>query len=459
MPLTPWLQLAAGILAMVAVANFQYAWTLFVDPLKRHGWTRVEILDALTIYFTLAQTWLVPAEGYLAERFGPRRLLIAGGIMAALAWVINARTESLVVLYAAQIVAGCGSGIVYGISMGNALKWFPHCRGLAAGLTAAAFGAGSAATVLPIRWTIAHAGYETAFLWFGLGQGAVVVLAGLVTRFPRPGEAPAPEQPRLLQCRRDYSPSETLRNPAFWLVYFMMTIGAVPGLLMLGQIAPMAADFGFVQKVFEGGVEKTVETEATIFGITLGVLSFALMIDRIMGGLTRPVFGLVSDYIGREAAIFLAFALEGAALFVLIRNADSPILFVLMSGLAFFGWGAIFSLFPAVSGDMFGRKYATTNYGLLYTAKGAATILISFCNRLQAATGSWELVFGIMIAADWLAAVLALAVLRPIRLRQHAAAVQEDRKELAAECLAGGSDTAASEAIQQSSPIQPPAPS
>jgi OFA family oxalate/formate antiporter-like MFS transporter len=454
----PWLQLAAGILAMVAVANFQYAWTLFVDPLKRHGWSRVEILDALTLYFTLAQTWLVPAEGYLAERFGPRRLLVVGGIVAGLAWVINSRTESLLVLYAAQIVAGCGSGIVYGISMGNALKWFPHRRGLAAGLTAAAFGAGSAATVLPIRWTIADAGYEAAFLWFGLGQGLIVVLAGLVTRFPRPGEAPAPVQPRVLQSRRDYSPSEMLKSPAFWLLYLMMTMGAIPGLLMLGQIAPMAADFGFVQKVFEGGVEKTVEVEATIFGVTLGVLSFALMIDRIMGGLTRPVFGYVSDHIGREAGIFLAFALEGAALLVLILHADNPIMFVLMSGLAFFGWGAVFSLFPAVSGDMFGRKYAATNYGLLYTAKGAATVLISLCNRLQAATGSWELVFGIMIAADWLAALLALAVLRPLRLRQHAALALEGNKELAGEYLASGSQTelAPSEAIQQSSPIRPP---
>src|SRR5262249_21816335 len=218
------------------------------------------------------------------------------------------------------------------------------------------------------------------------------------------------------------------KSPGFWLLYVMMTMGAIPGLLMLGQIAPMAADFGFVQKTLVGGVEKTVEVEATLFGVTLGVLSFALMIDRIMGGLTRPVFGYVSDHIGREAAIFLAFALEGAALLVLIRNADSPVMFVLMSGLAFFGWGAVFSLFPAASGDMFGRKYATTNYGLLYTAKGAATVLISLCNRLQAATGSWELVFGIMIAADWLAAVLALAVLLPIRLNKHDRVGVEDKE-------------------------------
>lgn len=403
-----WLQLAAGILGMVAVANFQYSWTLFIDPLQqRHGWSRVAILEALTLFFILAQTWLVPVEGYLADRFGPRKLLVAGGVMAGLAWTINAWTDSLVVLYAAQVVSGCGSGIVYSLSMGSALKWFPDRRGLAAGLTAAAFGAGSAATVLPVQWTIDHWGYEQAFLWFGLGQGLVVVLAGLVMRFPRPGEVPAPPQAHLLQTCRDFTPTETLRTPAFWLLYIMMTLGALPGLLMLGQLAPMANDFGIAK------------APVTLLGITLAAVPFALMIDRLMGGLTRPVFGYLSDWIGREVGIFLAFGLEGAALLMLIAYRDNPVMFVLMSGVAFFGWGAVFSLFPALSADMFGRKYATTNYGFLYTAKGAATVLVTLCNRLHAETGNWQTVFALMIAADWFAAVLALAVLRPLRRRNQ----------------------------------------
>lgn len=406
-----WLQLGAGILGMVAVANFQYSWTLFVEPLQqRHGWSRVAILEGLTLFFTLAQTWLVPVEGFLADRFGPRKLLVAGGMLSGLAWVIIAQTDSLAVMYAAQVAAGCGSGIVYGLSMGSALKWFPDRRGLAAGLTAAAFGAGSAATVLPVQWTIENLGFDSAFIYFGLAQGLVVILTGLVMRFPHPGEVPAPTQPKLMQSSRDFTPLETLRAPSFWLLYVMMTFGAIPGLLMLGQLAPMAGDFGIAK------------TPVTILGLTLAALPFALMIDRIMGGLTRPVFGYISDHIGREIGIFLAFGLEGAALLVLINHTDNPVMFVLMSGVAFFGWGAVFSLFPAVSGDMFGRKYATTNYGLLYTAKGAATVLITLCNRLQAETGSWELVFAIMIAADWFAAILALAVLRPLRRREHAAA-------------------------------------
>ncbi len=416
-----WVQLTAGIVGMISVANFQYSWTLFVDPLQaRHGWSREAIQAALYLFFISAQTWLVPLEGYLAERFGPRRLLVGGGLLAALAWVINAHTSSLAVLYAAQVLSGCGSGIVYSISMGSALKWFPDRRGLAAGLTAAAFGAGSAATVLPIQWTIGPdgTGYQNAFLWFGLGQGLVIVLAALVVRFPHSGEVPAPVQPQVLQSSRDHTPSETLKSPAFWLVYAMMTMGAIPGLLMLGQLAPMAKDFGLVKKVIENGVEKTIQIDVTLFGITLGALSFALMIDRIMGGLTRPVFGWVSDRIGRETAIFLAFALEGAALLFLIQNASNPVMFVLMSGLAFFGWGAIFSLFPAVCGDMFGRKFATTNYALLYTAKGAASLIILGCNRLQAVTESWGPVFILMIAFDWIAALLALFVLAPLRSRR-----------------------------------------
>jgi OFA family oxalate/formate antiporter-like MFS transporter len=443
-PAYRWLQLAAGILGMVAVANFQYSWTLFVRPLeKERGWTPVQIQDALNLFFILAQTWLVPLEAYLADRFGPRRLLVLGGLLAGLAWVVNSQTESLAVLYAAQVAAGCGSGIVYGISMGMALKWFPDRRGLAAGLTAAAFGAGSAATVLPIKWTIDHHGYQTAFLWFGIGQGLVVALAGSVMRFPRTGEVPAPPYSPVLQSRRDTTPRHMLAMPAFWLLYFMMTMGAIPGLLMIGQLEPIARHFG------------VAEVPMALFGISLGAaLPLALMIDRITGGLTRPVFGYVSDRIGREVAIFCAFVLEGAALFVLIRNPTDPVTFVLMSGLAFFGWGAVFSLFPAVSCDMFGRTYATTNYALLYTAKGSATVLISLINRMHAATGNWELVFGIMIAADFLAAGLALAVLRPLRRRlAERDRLVEHSEDFTGEVLTA--DAGRAEGIQVPSPIKP----
>jgi OFA family oxalate/formate antiporter-like MFS transporter len=401
-----WVQLIAGITGMVAVANFQYSWTLFVLPMQdEHGWEREEIQRALYLFFIPAQTWLVPLEGYLAERFGPRKLLICGGVLAGLGWSINAETSSLGILYTAQVLAGCGSGIVYSISVGNALKWFPDRRGLAAGLTAAAFGAGAAATVRPILWTIEQHGYQQAFLWFGLAQALVIILAALIMRFPRPGEVPASAQSRVLQSSRDYAPGEMLRTPGFWLIYFMMMMGAIPGLLMLGYVKPMAEDFG------------VAEAPVTLLWFTSAALPLAMELDRVMGGLTRPVFGWISDYIGREIAIFLAFALEACALFLLLQYAHDPIMFVLMSGLAFFGWGAVFSLFPALSGDMFGRKFATTNYSLLYTAKGAASLLVALCDVLRSQTGTWTPVFAVMIAADGIAALLALLVLRPLRAR------------------------------------------
>jgi MFS transporter, OFA family, oxalate/formate antiporter len=411
---TRWLQLSAGIVAMMAVANFQYGWTLFVPPLEeRNGWSPQRIQVAFTL-FLLAQTVLLPAEAYLADRFGPRFLLLGSGVLVGLAWALNSVATTLTELYAAQVLSGCGSGIVYGISMGNALKWFPDRRGLAAGLTAAAFGAGSAVTVLPIEWTIEHAGYETAFLWFGLGQALLVTLGGLVVRFPGPGEAPAPAAAKVSQSGRDFAPGQVLQSPAFWLLYAMMTVGAVPGLLMTAQMKPMANDF-MVAKV-----------DVTLLGFTIAALPLALILDRILGGFTRPLMGWLSDHIGRELAIFLAFALEGSALWVLLQFSRDPILFVVMSGVAFFGWGAVFSLFPAATGDLFGRKYATTNYGMLYTAKGVASLLLLWANHLRAETGSWVAVFALMIAADWVAALLALLVLRPLRKRWIAESQDSD---------------------------------
>lgn len=400
-----WVQLAAGIVGMVAVANFQYGWTFFVNPLREaHGWKLEAVQTAFTL-FVLAETWLVPLEAYLADRFGPRRLLIAGGALAALAWGLNSVTHSLALLYAAQVIGGCGAGMVYGTSIGCALKWFPDRRGLAAGLTAAAFGMGSALTVEPIVYVIGHAGYRPAFLWFGLGQGLVVALAALVVRFPRPHEAPPPARPKVEQSGRDCTPAETLTTPLFWLVYATMVLAATGGMVLVAQMGPVSADWG-VEKV-----------PVSLLGVTMAALPFAQVLDRLAGGLTRPFFGWVSDHIGREPTMAVAFALEGCALLFLYRLGRDPVGFVLASGLAFFGWGAAFSLFPALVADLFGRKYASTNYGLLYTAKGTASLLVPLGSHLHGISGSWWPIFAVVIAFDWSAALLALGVLRPLRRR------------------------------------------
>jgi OFA family oxalate/formate antiporter-like MFS transporter len=404
---TRWWQLIFGIICMVMIANLQYGWTLFVNPIdQKYHWGRAAIQVAFTV-FVLTETWLVPVEGYLIDKFGPRVMVCGSGVLVAMAWVLNAYANSLALLYLAAAIGGIGAGVIYGASVGNALKWFPDRRGLAAGLTAAGFGAGSALTVVPIANMIASSSYEAAFLWFGLGQGIVVVIIALFLRAPAPGEVAAPAAPAVLQSRRDYGPAEVLRSPAFWVMYVMFVMVGTGGLMATAQLGPIAKDFH-------------IDTiPVSILGLTLPALSFALTIDRVLNGLTRPFFGWVSDHIGRENTMFIAFLLEGIGIYALLHYATDPFMFVILSGLVFFAWGEIYSLFPATCTDMYGRKFATTNYGMLYTAKGTAALLVPLGNVLYDATGkSWTAVFVVAAILNIVAAVMALLVLRPLRIRQ-----------------------------------------
>jgi len=407
---TRWGQLIFGIICMVMIANLQYGWTLFVNPIEqKYHWGRAAIQVAFTI-FVLTETWLVPIEGYLVDRFGPKVMVCGSGVLVAIAWAINSVASSLLLLYVGAAIGGIGAGVIYGASVGNALKWFPDRRGLAAGLTAAGFGAGSALTVVPIANMIQSSGYEAAFLWFGLGQGIIVVLVGLLLRAPYPGEAPAPAAPAVQQTRRDYEWKEVLRSPPFWLMYVMFVMVGAGGLMATAQLAPIAKDF------------KIDNVPVSLLGITLPALTFALSIDRVLNGLTRPFFGWVSDHIGRENTMFIAFMLEGIGIYALLLVAGNPLLFVILSGVVFFAWGEIYSLFPATCTDIYGRKFATTNYGMLYTAKGTAALLVPLANVLTTATGTWNAVFIVAAALNIAAAILALVALRPMRLRAMAKA-------------------------------------
>ena len=406
---TRWWQLIFGIICMVMIANLQYGWTLFVNPIdQKYNWGRAAIQVAFTI-FVLTETWLVPLEGYLIDKFGPRVMVGSSGVLVAIAWVMNAYASSLPLLYLAAAIGGIGAGVIYGASVGNALKWFPDRRGLAAGLTAAGFGAGSALTVVPIASMIASSGYEAAFLWFGLAQGLVVVIFSLFLRAPGPTDVAAPAAPAVQQSRRDYGPAEVLTSPPFWVMYVMFVMVGTGGLMATAQLGPIAKDF------------KIDSVPVSILGLTLPALTFALTIDRVLNGLTRPFFGWVSDQIGRENTMFVAFMLEGIGIYALLLNATNPLMFVILSGLVFFAWGEIYSLFPATCTDMFGRKFATTNYGMLYTAKGTAALLVPLGNVLYDATGkSWTAVFILAAILNILAAVMALLVLRPLRIRHLA---------------------------------------
>jgi OFA family oxalate/formate antiporter-like MFS transporter len=408
---TRWAQLVFGIICMVMIANLQYGWTLFVGPIdEKYQWGRAAIQIAFTI-FVLTETWLVPIEGYLIDRFGPRIMISASGVLVAIAWVINSVADSLFLLYVGAAIGGIGAGVVYGGAVGNALKWFPDRRGLAAGLTAAGFGAGSALTVVPIANMIQSSGYEAAFLWFGLGQGLVVMVVGLMLRAPEPGEVATPAAPAVQQTRRDYTPGEAIRTPVFWVMYAMFVMVGAGGLMAVAQLAPIAADFN-VAKV-----------PVTLLGLTLPALTFALTIDRVLNGVCRPFFGWVSDRIGREQTMFFAFFVEGVGIYALLLLAGNPVAFVILSGLVFFAWGEIYSLFPATCTDIYGRKFATTNYGMLYTAKGTAALLVPLANVLTNATGSWHAVFYVAAAANIVAALLAIGVLKPMRVRTMAQAM------------------------------------
>ena len=406
---TRWGQLIFGIICMVMIANLQYGWTLFVNPIdQKYHWGRAAIQVAFTI-FVLTETWLVPFEGYLMDRFGPRVMVCGSGVLVAIAWVINSVANSLFLLYVGAAIGGIGAGVIYGASVGNALKWFPDRRGLAAGLTAAGFGAGSALTVIPIANMIQSSGYQAAFLWFGLGQGIVVVLVSLLLRAPQAGEVVVPPAGAVQQTRRDYGPAEVLKTPVFWVMYAMFVMVGAGGLMALAQLAPIANDY------------KIAGVPVSILGLH-PTGAYLRLDDR--PGAQRHLWAVlvrVSDHVGRENTMFIAFFVEGLGIYALLYFADNPVLFVVLSGMVFFAWGEeIYSLFPATCTDIYGRKFATTNYGMLYTAKGTASLLVPLANVLTSATGSWHAVFYVAAILNIVAAVMALVVLKPMRRRAMA---------------------------------------
>jgi len=396
-----WLQLIIGIICMVMIANMQYGWNLFVDPMsKAQGWSRVAIGGAFS-FFVLAETWLVPVESWFVDKFGPRIVVTLGGVLVALAWSLNSMARSIPMLYAGAIIGGMGAGAVYGTCVGNAVKWFVGRRGLATGLTAAGFGAGAAATVVPIQYVIAAYGYQSAFLWFGLGQGVVILIASQFLRAPAPYAA-AVVTGSNPQARKNFKPMETLKTPLFWVMYVMFVLVATGGLVVTAQFASIAADYG------------VAKSHINLIGIAGTVLTVALVFDNVLNGLARPFFGWMSDKIGREETMFIAFVLDALAIWSLAQYGHDPVIFVICSGAIYFTWGEIYSLFPATCTDAYGQRYAATNAGMLYTAKGTASILVPYTAYL-AAKGDWHTVFWMGAAANIVAALMAVLVLRPMR--------------------------------------------
>jgi OFA family oxalate/formate antiporter-like MFS transporter len=398
-----WSQLIIGMLCMALVANLQYAWTLFVTPMNtRHHWGIASIQLAFSI-FILTETWLVPIEGWLVDRFGPRPVVAGGALCAGIAWVMNAYATSLPELYVAAVIAGVGAGCVYGTCVGNALKWFPDRRGLAAGLTAAGFGAGAAITVIPIANMILSSGYERAFLVFGILQGVCILGLAMFMKKPIARTVSLPPK-RFAVTKVDYTPGQMIRTPVFWVIYISFVAVAAGGLMATAQIGPIAKDWGLAR------------IPMTLFGMTLPLLTATLSIDNICNGFTRPLCGFISDKIGRENTMFIIFIGEGLALLGLMQYGTNPYAFMTFAALIFLFWGEIFSIFPAICADTFGSRYAAANAGTLYTAKGTASLLVPLASVLSA-TGGWSLVLSVSAVVTIAAAVSAKFILAPMRSR------------------------------------------
>ncbi len=400
-----WVQLIIGVVCMAMIANLQYGWTYFVSPMsKAHGWDVGGIQIAFSIFVAL-ETWLTPVEGWIVDSLGPQRgpklMVAAGGVFVAIGWIINAKAQSLGMLYFGAVVSGIGAGGIYATCVGNAVKWFPDRRGLAVGLTAAGFGAGAAVTVIPIQMMIASIGYADTFFWFALGQGGIIFALAWLLRSPEAGEVPSASAVKVLQSKYSSTPTEMLRSPVFWLLYVMFVLVSASGLMVAAQIAIIAKDYGVAQTV-------------VLFGATTLIVSG--VIDNLANGGARPFFGWVSDQIGREYTMAIAFTAGGLAYWLLGTAGTTPWTFVICAALIFFTWGEIFSLFPSTCTDMFGPKYATTNTSLLYTAKGLSAFVVPLANVLKTYSGNWHAVFAVAAIMNFVVVGLALFVVRPMRL-------------------------------------------
>jgi oxalate/formate antiporter len=412
---TRWIQLALGVIAMMAISSPQYVWTLFTKPLIADLGTTLPDLQVTFSILIVLQTWLSPAQGALVERFGPRLLVAVGCALSGLSWVLTAYATSLAAVYFTYgVLAGVGTGIVYIGIIGQMVKWFPDKRGFATGMAAAGYGFGAIFMNFPVSASLTTSGLQHTLIVFGLLQGIVGVGAALFLKAAPKGGAAARPEPAVagLRTRRDFTSREMLKQPVFWLMFVMMTMMSTGGLMVISQFATFSRSFGIDEKVLVLG---------------FAALPLALTIDRITNGLTRPIFGYISDRIGREKTMAIAFIGEGIAIAGLVAVRNDPLLYVLMSGVVFFGWGEIFSLFPSTLTDTFGETHASKNYGFLYMAQGVGSVLGGpIAALIFSQTGSWMPVFGIIIVMDVLTGLLAIFALAPMRRRLIGSAQETD---------------------------------
>ncbi len=400
-----WFQLVASLVAMIMIANLQYAWTLFVVPMQKStGWLLPQIQFAFTL-FILCQTWVQPLDGWLIDRLGPRLFITLAGVFAGFGWGALSVASSLPQLYLFYAIAGVGAALVYSGCVGSALKWFSDRRGLAAGIIAAGFGGGTALFVPVIRHLIDTRGYQTAFLWTGIFQGTVIVIVAQFLRHPKADATSAAPKAvvKTTTSRRNteqFTTLEMLRTPQFYMLYVMFVMMSIGGLLATAQAGPLVQ----------------------AFGLPLAALTAATTLSPVANGTSRIFWGGVSDRLGRENCMVIAFFLQAISLVSVVTfGTTSSTLFTITMVLTFFTWGEIYSLFPSISGDWFGTKHSTSNYAFLYTAKGVASIFGGGVGALlYQRFGSWAAVFYGAAALAFIAAIMAI-VLRVVQLPKKGA--------------------------------------
>jgi oxalate/formate antiporter len=403
--LNRWNQLILAVIAMMAISSPQYVWTLFTGPLNQKLGTTLAQLQWTFSLLIILQTWLSPFQAYLVDRFGPRLLIAIGALLSGGSWVLSAWVDNIWALYFTYgVLGGFGTGIIYVGIIGLMVRWFPDRRGLATGLAAAGYGFGAFFTSFPIDSMIKSAGYAHTLVVWGVVQGVIGIVAAQWLRTPPEnyqvsGAAPT-SAIAVQQTQRSYAPREMLQSPVFYLLFLMMSMMSTSGLMVVSNVGPFAKEFGVADMLVAG----------------MAALPLSLTLSRVTNGLTRPFFGWVSDHIGRETTMALAFSLEAVAILILFAFIDRPALFVVLTGLVFFGWGEIFSLFPSTLTDTFGPKYAATNYGFLYIAQGIGSILGGPAAAfLKQTTGSWTIVFIVVAVLDAVTALLAITLLRAMR--------------------------------------------
>ncbi|MBV7276915.1 oxalate/formate MFS antiporter [Clostridium sp. PL3] len=384
-----WVQLISACLAMIMIANLQYAWTLFTTPLVKSLHSSLVAVQYAFTLFIMFETFVQPVGGLLLDKFGTKLMFALAGILIGGGWAMLGQASSVPMLYFFYAAAGVGAAIIYGGSVSVAVRWFPDKRGLASGLIAGAFGIGSMPFVPIIQKILNTSGPAQAFMSTGVFQGVIVVIIAFILHYPIDTKMSSQKEKaaKVDPSKIGFSPSEVLKTPHFWIIWTMFLSISIGGLVVTANTKP----FG------------------TKLGIASSFIVAAVMLNSLANGVGRVFWGSVSDRLGRTKTMCLSFGLNAIFLFLLpVFGGSSGVAYVVLLMCVMFTWGQLFSLFPSLNADIFGSTYAATNYGFIYSGKGFASILGGGLGAALAAHYSWGVVFTVAALFSLYACVMSV---------------------------------------------------